>query len=334
MSLSSLVSALAVPGLLPVVLLTLGVIVVNGWTDAPNAIATAVSTKALTFPAAAVLAAVCNLLGALLSTVFFPAVTKSVLDLAQFGGDRHAALWALCAAVASIVVWSTAAWYFGIPTSESHGLLAGLTGAALALEGGAANVDLPAWSRVWVALPLSVCLGYLLAKVLTQRPEHPRGPSFYLRAQRAGAAAMAFLHGAQDGQKFLGVFLLGLSLSAGWDVPNGYAPLWLAALCAGTIALGTALGGQRIIDTVSRDMVVLDPRQGLTADLAGASALLLCTLLGLPVSTTHTKTAAILGAGRHPDWSIARSIVLAWVLTFPACGLLSFLCTKILLFFL
>ena len=150
MSLSSLVSALAVPGLLPVVLLTLGVIVVNGWTDAPNAIATAVSTKALTFPAAAVLAAVCNLLGALLSTVFFPAVTKSVLDLAQFGGDRHAALWALCAAMTSIVVWSTAAWYFGIPTSESHGLLAGLTGAALALEGGAANVDLPAWSRVWV----------------------------------------------------------------------------------------------------------------------------------------------------------------------------------------
>ena len=334
MSFSSLAEALTVPGLLPVALLTLGVILVNGWTDAPNAIATAVASKALSFPAAAALAAVCDLLGALLSTAFFPAVTRTILDLTRFGGDRRAALWALCAAMAAIVLWSTAAWVFGIPTSESHGLLAGLTGAALALEGGFANIDRHAWARALLALPFSVGLGWLLARVFAACPVRTRNDAFYRRAQQVGAAAMAFLHGAQDGQKFLGVFLLGLALAAGQDSPQSAAPLWLTALCAGAMALGTALGGRRIIDTVGQHMVELDPRRGLSADLAGVTSLLLCTLLGLPVSTTHTKTAAILGAGRRPNWAVARSIALAWLLTFPACGLLGFFCARLLLLFL
>ena len=332
MSVSALAELLLVPGLLPVALLTLGVLLVNGWTDAPNAIATAVSSGALPFPAAAALAAVCDLLGALLAAALFPAVTETVLELAQFGGDRQSALWALCAALGAVVLWSTVAWIFGLPTSESHGLLAGLTGAALALEGGA--VDLRAWTRVLLALPLSIALGWLLAKALAARPRKARSASFCRRAQRVGAAAMALLHGAQDGQKFLGIFLLGLSLAAGWEHPTGPAPLWLTALCAGTMALGTALGGQRIVDTVGRDMVELDPFRGLAADLAGAGSLLVCTLLGMPVSTTHTKTAAILGAGRRPDWAVARSIALAWALTFPVCGLLGFCGAKFLLFFL
>ena len=332
MSVSALAELLLVPGLLPVALLTLGVLLVNGWTDAPNAIATAVSSGALPFPAAAALAAVCDLLGALLAAALFPAVTETVLELAQFGGDRQSALWALCAALGAVVLWSTVAWIFGLPTSESHGLLAGLTGAALALEGGA--VDLRAWTRVLLALPLSIALGWLLAKALAARPRKARSASFCRRAQRVGAAAMALLHGAQDGQKFLGIFLLGLSLAAGWEHPTGPAPLWLTALCAGTMALGTALGGRRIVDTVGRDMVELDPFRGLAADLAGAGSLLVCTLLGMPVSTTHTKTAAILGAGRRPDWAVARSIALAWALTFPVCGLLGFCGAKFLLFFL
>lgn len=332
MSVSALAELLLVPGLLPVALLTLGVLLVNGWTDAPNAIATAVSSGALPFPAAAALAAVCDLLGALLAAALFPAVTETVLELARFGGDRQSALWALCAALGAVVLWSTVAWIFGLPTSESHGLLAGLTGAALALEGGA--VDLRAWTRVLLALPLSIALGWLLAKALAARPRKARSTSFCRRAQRVGAAAMALLHGAQDGQKFLGIFLLGLSLAAGREHPTGPAPLWLTALCAGTMALGTALGGRRIVDTVGRDMVELDPFRGLAADLAGAGSLLVCTLLGMPVSTTHTKTAAILGAGRRPDWAVARSIALAWALTFPVCGLLGFCGAKFLLFFL
>lgn len=334
MSFSSLAASLSHPGLPLIALLTLGVILVNGWTDAPNAIATAVASKSLSFTTATALAAVCNLLGAFLSSAFFPAVTKSVLDLVRLDRDPQAAFQVLCAAMAAIIIWSAAACFWGIPTSESHGLLAGLTGAAMALEGGIAHINPLVWTKVLLALPLSVCLSFLLAKVLTYRQGKTKSPRFYRRAQLGGAAAMAFLHGAQDGQKFLGVFLLGLSLVAGHSGPYGPAPIWLMILCAGTMALGTALGGRRIIDNIGQNMVFLDLRRGLAADLAGAGTLLLCTLLGFPVSTTHTKTAAILGAGNHPNWSIARSIVLAWILTFPICGVLGFFISKVLSLFL
>ena len=266
MSVSALMELLLVPGLLPAALLTLGVLLVNGWTDAPNAIATAVASGALPFSAAAALAAVRDLLGAPLGAV---------------------------------VLWSTAAWVFGLPTSESHGLLAGLTGAALALEDGA--VDVRTWTRVLLALPLSMALGWLLAKALTVRSGKTRSASFCRRAQRVGAAAMALLHGAQDGQKFLGIFLLGLSLAAGRERPAAPAPLWLAALCAGTMALGTALGGRRIVDTVGRDMVALDPSRGLAADLAGGThsarrRQALLRRLDLPEHMTANALLAVLNA--------------------------------------
>lgn len=150
------------------------------------------------------------------------------------------------------------------------------------------------------------------------------------RGQLAGAGAMAFLHGAQDGQKFLGVFLLGAALAQGGGVSQTFSvPGWLMLLCAAVMALGTAMGGRRIIETVGRDMVILAPREGLAADLGGGLCLLLCTLAGLPVSTTHAKTAAILGAGSAGGGTVnhrvAARIALTWLFTFPGCGLLGFL---------
>ena len=141
---------------------------------------------------------------------------------------------------------------------------------------------------------------------------------------------MAFLHGAQDGQKFLGVFLLGAALAQGGGVSQTFSvPGWLMLLCAAVMALGTAMGGRRIIETVGRDMVILAPREGLAADLGGGLCLLLCTLAGLPVSTTHAKTAAILGAGSAGGGTVnhrvAARIALTWLFTFPGCGLLGFL---------
>ena len=146
---------------------------------------------------------------------------------------------------------------------------------------------------------------------------------------------MAFLHGAQDGQKCLGILLLGLSLTAGGPAGGSFtAPAGLSLLCAGVMAAGTALGGRKIIDTVGREMVCLAPRQGLAADLGGGACLLLCTLLGLPVSTTHVKTAAILGAGRGGDPKPVLAMVLAWLLTFPGCALLGFAAARLFLILL
>ena len=199
-----------------------------------------------------------------------------------------------------------------MPTSESHALVAGLTGAALALPGGLDNIRAGAWGRVLLGLVFSVALGWWVGGLCRRLLErlHPSLP-LCRRGQLAGAGAMAFLHGAQDGQKFLGVFLLGAALAQGGGVGQTFSvPGWLMLLCAAV-------------------MVILAPREGLAADLGGGLCLLLCTLAGLPVSTTHAKTAAILGAGSAGGGTVnhrvAARIALTWLFTFPGCGLLGFL---------
>lgn len=324
------------PVLTMTVCLTLAVILVNGWTDAPNAIATAVSTGAMEFHQAVLLAAVCNFMGVVCMTAMSTAVAETIYQIADFGPDSEAALAALCAAMTAIVAWAVLAWRFGVPTSESHALVAGVTGAALALQGGASNLRAGPWLRVLLGLFLSVALGMWLGKGAARLLRHVKGSNRFFRgAQIWGAGAMAFLHGAQDGQKFMGVFLLGVALAGGrWDVVPFSAPLWLMALCAAFMALGTLMGGRRIIDNVGKNLTPLTPRQGLAADLGGAVTLLLCTLLGLPVSTTHAKTAAILGVGAEAErinYGAAHTLMLTWVLTFPGCGLIGFLTARLFL---
>lgn len=307
--------------LLPVLLLLAAVILVNGWTDAPNAIATTVASGVLSFPAAVGLAAGCNLLGVVCTTAVSNAVARTLWTMADFGPY---ALTALSAALWATVLWAVFAWRFGVPTSESHALVSGLAGAALAL--GAERLRLGALLWIGFGLVLSLVLGWALGR-LFRRLLPPLTGSFYRRGQIAGASLTAFFHGAQDGQKFLGVLALILSLEA----REFSLPAWAGWACAGVMALGTLLGGRRIIDTVGRRMVRLSPRTGFAADLGSAGALALCTLLGLPVSTTHAKTAAILGAGADPNRKVAGSLGAAWLMTFPACGVLAFLLVKWLL---
>ena len=146
---------------------------------------------------------------------------------------------------------------------------------------------------------------------------------------------MSFMHGAQDGQKFMGVFLLGIFLSRGYsDITSFDIPIWLMILCSVVMALGTSIGGYRIIKSVGMDMVRLQTYQGFAADIGAASCLLLSSLTGIPVSTTHTKTTAIMGVGASKrlsavNWSIVREMTLAWILTFPGCGLLGYIMAKI-----
>ena len=277
------------------------------------------------------LAALCNLLGVLCVTAVNTSVAETIYSIASFGGGPRAALAALCAAMASIVLWAAAAWWFGIPTSESHALVAGISGAAAALEGSLSCIRWDCWARVVLGLLVSVGAGFWAGRrALRALSRLSWSDRLFRRAQIPGAALTAFLHGAQDGQKFLGVFLLGAALAQGGGVGQTFSvPGWLMLLCAAVMALGTAMGGRRIIETVGRDMVILAPREGLAADLGGGLCLLLCTLAGLPVSTTHAKTAAILGAGSAGGGTVnhrvAARIALTWLFTFPGCGLLGFL---------
>lgn len=324
------------------VLLTLGVILVNGWTDAPNAIATCVSTKAMAPDKAIFMAAIFNFLGVFTMTLISSSVAQTIYNMVDFSGDTRQATMALCAALVAIVIWAVAAWVFGIPTSESHALIAGLSGAAIALQNSFAGINGQEWMKVIYGLILSTLLGFFSGFILVrliekvcQNMDRLKTNSFFGKAQIGGAAAMAFMHGAQDGQKFMGVFLLGFFMAKGYgDVTEFTIPLWLMILCSAVMGLGTSIGGYRIIKAVGMDMVKLHPYQGFAADLAGAFCLLVSSLTGLPVSTTHTKTSAIMGVGASKrlslvKWSTVKDMVLTWILTFPGCGLIGFIMAKL-----
>lgn len=304
-------------------LLVLSVIFVNGWTDAPNAIATAVGSGALSFRRGVILAAACNFAGAAMACLCFPAVAATIGELVDFG-DPHSAAAALNAAMLSIVLWAVAAWRFGLPTSESHALLAGLSGGALALGGGLARLNGRAWlmalAGLGLSLPAGVIAGRLIRRVLTRRLRRPA------LGQRWAAALTALLHGVQDGQKFLALLLL----TDGLDGTEGSSRLALALLTAGVMALGTALGGKPIVEKVGTELASLSPAEGLAADLGAGAVLLACSALGLPVSTTHAKVAAVCGAGRGASRTVMGQMAGAWILTFPACGGIAFLLARIM----
>lgn len=335
-------SLITSPPLAVTVLLTLGVILVNGWTDAPNAIATCVATRSMGVRPAILMAAVMNFLGVLVMTQLNATVAMTIYNMVDFGGEAHASLVALCAAMVAIVSWATLAWAFGIPTSESHALIAGLSGAAIALHGGLSGINGAEWIKVIYGLVLSTVLGFGLGWICAKLTvfccrslDRRRTGTFFRAAQIGGGAAMAFMHGAQDGQKFMGVCLLGIFLAQGKaDVNSFVIPLWLMLLCSGVMALGTSIGGYRIIKSVGMDMVKLEMYQGFSADLAGALCLFASSVLGLPVSTTHTKTTAIMGVGAarrvsSVNWGVVKEMTLAWVLTFPGCGVIGFLMARL-----
>lgn len=300
-------------------LLVLAVIFVNGWTDAPNAIATAVGSGALPFRKAVCLAALCNFAGTAVSCLVLPTVAATVGELVSFA-DGQTALTALCAAMLSIVLWAVAAWRFGLPTSESHALLAGLSGAALALGNGAAFNATP-WVKALGGMVLSLIAGAGAARLLRNFLRRVKKAAAW---QRWAAGGMAFLHGAQDGQKFMALLLMTSGSNTASSLP------WLL-LTAGVMALGTALGGRPIVEKVGTELAHLTPEDGLAADLGAGAVLLFCSILGLPVSTTHAKVAAVCGAGQKPDLKVFGQIGGAWLLTFPCCGLLAFLLTKLMI---
>lgn len=332
------------PALLITVLLTLCVILVNGWTDAPNSIATCVSTRSMSARSAIIMAAVFNFLGVLIMTSINASVATTVYEMVDFGGNSHDALIALCAAMVAIVVWAVAAWIFGIPTSESHALIAGLSGAAIALHNSLDGINGAEWIKVIYGLLLSSFIGLGFGWVVAKAVQYigsffdRRSTNrFFKYGQIGGAAATSFMHGAQDGQKFMAVFLLGIFLMQGnANITEFQIPLWLMVLCSLVMGLGTSIGGYRIIKTVGMDMAKLEKYQGFSADVAATACLLISSLTGWPVSTTHTKTTAIMGVGaarrlNSVNWGIVKEMFAAWFLTFPGCGIIGFLIAKLFL---
>ena len=319
-------------------LLVCASIFVNGWTDAPNAIATVVSTRVLSPRAAVIMATVFNLVGIM---CFGTAVASTIANLVDLGNKSNP-LVAVCAAQLSIVIWSVSAWKFGIPTSESHALIAGLMGAGVAYNGAAA-FKIVEFEKVLWGIAISTVVGFLatyfvtkLVGLLFRRIKRSKANRFFSIGQVASAALMATSHGAQDGQKFMGVFVLVLLLAKKQPIPAlVHIDLWIMLLCSLVMAFGTSIGGYRIIKTMGIDMVKLEKYQGFSAEIVASCCMLITTVMsGIPLSTTNTKGAAMMGAGaarRFSDvnWGIAKEMVVAWVLTFPACLLLGYAMTKL-----
>ena len=333
------------PSMALTTLLTLGVIFVNGWTDAPNAIATCVTTRCLRARTAIWMSAFFDFLGVFIMTQINSAVASTISNMVDFGSSTQEAQIALCAALFSIVIYSVAASIFGIPTSESHSLIAGLSGAAIAIQHGIGGINGAEWVKVIYGLVLSLILGFVLGfvvckaiTILCRNVERRLADRFFAGAQIAGAAAMSFMHGAQDGQKFIGVLFLGIAFSNGQSSVSGMLiPIWLMLLCSTVMGLGTSVGGEKIIKSVGMDMVKLERYQGFSADVAGALCLLASSLFGIPVSTTHTKTSAIMGVGAVKrlsaiNFGVVKDMMLTWIFTFPGCGLISFVMAKIFMF--
>lgn len=330
---------------LPLCIITLlisGVILVNGWTDAPNAIATCVSTRSIKPKNAIIMAAIFNFLGVIVMTMLGSTVAETLHNIADFGQNSSHALVALCAGLVAIVVWAVFAWWFGIPTSESHALIAGVSGAAIAIQNGVSGINFEEWKKVLLGLILSAVLGLFFGYIITKLIEkicknidRRRTTKFFRGLQVFSGGATAFMHGAQDGQKFIGIFLLAIELSNGITNSNTVTiPFWLMLLCSLIMTFGTSIGGYKIIKTVGMKMVKLETYQGASADLASSACLFLSTIFGFPVSTTQVKTTAIMGVGAskrlsNVNWSVVKNMFLAWVITFPACGILGYLTTFI-----
>ena len=343
-SLGAVAAAVAAEPVLGLIIaLALGATAVNGATDAPNAIATIVGTRSMSPTKAIMMAAVCNFVGLILITAVSTAVAGTIFSMVDVGGDDHAALVALAAAMVAIIVWGVAAWALGIPTSQSHSLIAGITGAAIALQGGFGGVNPEQWVKVIYGLLISTGLGlgtgWLFARVIRlacNGLNRLKANRFFRWTQILAGAGVAVLHGAQDGQKFLSLCMLAIMLGVYGTSELGTFPLWLVVVVSLVMSLGTALGGRKIIKSVGMNMVKLEPYQGFAACLGGCFCIGLATFTGMPVSTTHTNTTAIMGVGaesrlRAVRWNLAGTMVLTWVLTFPGCGLLAFLFTRIFL---
>lgn len=317
-------------------ILVLAVILVNGWTDAPNAISTCISTRSMTPSGALTLAAFCNFAGSVGMALLNSRVAQTIFNIVELPREPEAALSSLCAGMCAVVIWSVIASLFGLPTSEGHALISGITGAAVASAMSLSVVNLLEWRTVLIGLFVSTLPAALIARTIYSVMarflkifERRKAIRHFMRAQRWSAMSSALLHGAQDSQKFMGVFMLGLSLINGNSKKDFFEiPLFVIIACALVMTLGTLIGGGRIIKKVGMDMVSLDASGGTASDMSSSCILTVCSVLGIPVSTTHTKACAMMGVGSQAhggtDKRIVSQMLLAWLLTFPICAVIGF----------
>ena len=304
---------------------------INGFHDSANAIATSVLTRALSMRNAVLLAALCNFIGAIISTGVAKTIGKDIVDPRMVSGSQG--LYLVLSALLGAIFWNLFTWWRGLPSSSSHALIGSLIGAAMAARGiGVLNGH--GLKGIFAALIFSPLLGFfagamlmiLLMNIFAQQAPSKLNRHFK-RLQVVSALSMAFTHGSNDAQKSMGVITMAL-IVAGSPLMTDKGmmiPLWVTIACATAMAVGSAAGGWRIIKTVGKKVMGLQPVHGFASETAAAMVILTATILKQPVSTTHVISSAIMGVGSSKRlsavrWNIVGQILLAWLMTLPACA--------------
>ena len=316
--------------LITIVILALAFDYINGFHDTANAIATVVSTGVLSSRNAILMAAFLNFVGALLGTEVATTIAKGIADPAIVVPT------VVMAALIAAIVWNLITWYFGIPSSSSHALVGGLAGAVVAHAGRGALYTTKL-KEVGVFLVVSPVVGFFIAMVLIigilwicRRIPATRVNVGFRKLQLVSAGAMAFTHGTNDAQKSMGIIALALITFGKLEAHGTHVnvPLWVKIACATSMALGTASGGWKIIKTMGTKIVKLKPIHGFAAETSAAIVLFTTAHFGIPVSTTHVISGAIMGVGASMNvsavrWGVAGNILVAWILTIPTCAFLA-----------
>ena len=309
----------------------------NAITDAPNAIATLVGTKVMPFRKAANLSAIFNFIGIIVMSFVNISVANCISSMVDLT-DTKKGMIVLMSGMIAVILFALIAMKFGIPTSETHGLIAGLTGAAIAMYGWK-SVNLYEWKNVLVGLIWSILgtivVGYIITKIFERvvNLKHDKIEKW----QVIGCCGMSFMHGAQDGQKFIGILILFFSLVKNVPIPNLINPLDYVGIIIYTafiMAMGVSIGGKKIVENIGSQMVLLDNKQALMSDITTVFTLFIASMAGMPVSTTHAKTMSIIAIGNSQKSKIDRSKVFgickAWFWNFPISAMIGYFLALIL----
>jgi len=310
---------------------------VNGFHDTANAIATSVATRALHPRVAIVMATAFNFIGAFAGTAVAKTIGSGLVD------ETTSTEAVIVAALVGAIFWDLLTWYYGLPSSSSHALIGGLFGATLISAGsGAFKVDgiltkviFPMFASPTVGFLGALVLVIILFRIFFRAPRRPM-TTVFRRLQVVSAGFMAFSHGSNDAQKTMGIITL--ALFSGGVIATNDVPWWVIVLAASAISLGTAVGGWRIMHTMGHRVVKLEPVHGFAAETTAATVIITAAHFGMPVSTTHVISGAIMGVGasggtRKVRWGVARSILAAWIITLPASGAVAALAWLVLHFF-
>lgn len=313
-------------------IIVIALILTNAITDAPNAIATLVGTKVMAFRKAARLSAIFNFIGIVVMSFINISVANCISSMVDLDDSKNGII-VLISGMSAVIIFALVAMKFGIPTSETHGLVSGLTGATIAIYGFNA-VSLREWGNVVIGLIWSILgtfiIGYIICKIgekiiVTEDKKSTE------KLQIAGCMGMSFMHGAQDGQKFIGILIILFSLAKNVEIPKLLNPLDYVGIIIYTafiMAMGVSIGGKKIVDNIGSEMVELDNKKALFSDITTMMVLFIASVFGIPVSTTHAKTVSIVSVGKNQNSKIDRAklynIFKAWTLNFPISGIIGY----------